>query len=230
MHSVVGIFPTREAAQKAAAVLNLPEDRVSVVAPDPVKPEDEGIGSALGGAVGGAIGAATGSTLGTIAGSLLLPGVGPVIASGVIAAVLLGAGGAAAGAAAGGKVEETAGTDPNHNPRDVFFYHEALRRGRAVVLALAHSTQEAETLRNKLAGHGGQGLDVFREGWWREVREGERSAYAGDFIGDEDDYRIGFEAALEPANRDRPLDEDETVPDAYRKGYRRGYEYLRKLS
>jgi hypothetical protein len=70
--------------------------------------------------VGGALGIATGSSLGTAAASLMLPGVGPVVATGMVAALLLGAGGAVAGAAAGEKIEQTMETDPAHNPRDVF--------------------------------------------------------------------------------------------------------------
>jgi hypothetical protein len=230
MHSVVGIFSTREAAQKAAKLLILPDDRVSVVAPRHLEAEDTGIGPALAGAVGGALGAATGSSLGTAAASLVLPGVGPVVATGVVAALLLGAGGAVAGAAAGERIEQAMETDPAHNPRDLFFYHEALRRGRAIVLALAATAEEAESIRSKLASKGAEGLDIIREAWWQDLREKERAEYEGDFGGDEDDYRRGFEAALEPANRNKQLADSTDAPNAYRKGYERGYEYLRKLS
>ncbi len=50
-----------------------------------------GMGKAMGGAVGGALGAAGGATLGAAATSLLVPGVGPVTAGGIIGAALLGA-------------------------------------------------------------------------------------------------------------------------------------------
>src|SRR6185369_3069808 len=114
-------------------------------------------------------------------------------ATGVVAAVLLGAGGAVAGAAAGDKVDHKLETDPTHDPRDVFFYHEALRRGRAVVLALAGSKKEAEAIGRKLAARGGHSIDVIREAWWQDVRENERSRYDGDFAADESDFRRGFE-------------------------------------
>ena len=227
MYSVVGIFPTREAAQRAASLLMIADDRISVVAPRPLEGEDAGIGRALGGAMGGALAAATGSSLGTAAASLLLPGVGPVVTTGVVAALLLGAGGAVAGAAAGEKVEKAMQTDPAHDPRDVFFYHEALRRGRAIVLALAKNNAEAESMRGKLASEGGQSLDIIREAWWRDVRETERAGYEGDFAADEEDYRLGFEAALDPENREKRLG-DSAGRNAYSKGYERGYEYLRK--
>jgi hypothetical protein len=230
MHSVIGIFQTRAAAEKAAVRLALPDERISVIAPAPLEPEDAGIGHALGGAVGGALGAATGSTLGAAVASLAVPGVGPVLATGVAAALLLGAGGAVAGAAAGQKLEQAAEQDPAHNPRDLFFYHEALRRGRAIVLALAASPQEAQAVRANLIAEDAASIDTIREAWWNDLRESERAAYPGDFRRDEEQYRLGFEAALEPANRNKPLDDNEPAPLAYRMGYERGFHYLGKLS
>jgi hypothetical protein len=230
MQSVVGFFSTREAAERAAKSLTLPEDRISVIAPGPRKPEDAGIGAALGGAVGAALGAATGSSLGTAAATLMLPGVGPVVATGVIAALLLGAGGGAVGAAAGKKAEDAAGREPTHNPRDVFYYHAALRSGRAIVLALAETTEEADSIQSKLASAGAEDLDTARELWWGDLRESERAAYEGNFADDEEEYRRGFEAAMKPANRDQRLKESADVSNAYRKGYERGYQYLQDLS
>jgi hypothetical protein len=186
--------------------------------------EDSGIGSVLGGAVGGAIGAAAGSTLATVAASMLVPGVGPVLVTGVIGALLFSAGGAAAGASVGGKVEKAAGEDPVHNPADLFYYHEALRRGRAIVLALAETPGEAASIRAGMASGGARGLDTFREDWWQEFRQSET-----DFARDESDYRRGFEGAFEADNRGKPLAEDAEATDAYRKGYRRGYEYYCKF-
>ena len=230
MNSVVGLFASRGAAEKAAKSLDLPDDRVSVVAPGPREPEDSGIGPALGGAVGGALGAAAGSSLGTAAATLLLPGVGPVVATGVIAALVFGVGGVAAGAAAGDKVEHALEPEPRHDPKDVFFYHEALRRGRAIVLALAENSEQADSLRSKLGNHGAESLDTTQEAWWHDVREMERAAYEGDFSGDEHDYRRGFVEALQPANRAEPLDEGAGVSNAYRKGYERGYKYLLRVA
>jgi hypothetical protein len=228
MHSVVSLFPTREMAEKAARSLNLP-DRVSVVAPAPRRPEDAGLGEALGGVVGGSLGIAAGSTLAPVTAALLLPGVGPLVAIGV-GALVLGAGGTALGVAAGKKVEEASEPEHQHDPHDVFFYHEALRRGRAIVLALAENKEEADSIRRKLASLGAQDLDAAREEWWRDIRETERAAYQGDFAADEQQYRLGFEAALSPANRGKRLDDNGNVSSAYRRGYERGYEYLSKLS
>jgi len=221
MHSVVAVFPTWEAAERAAKTLKLPDDRVSVVAPGPREQEDSGIGPTLGGAVGAAVGAAAGSSLGTAVASLLLPGVGPVVATGIVAAFLFGAGGAAIGAAAGSNVESATDPEPAHDPRDVFFFHEALRRGRAVLMALAETREQADLVRSTLAAAGGESLDTTREAWWRDLRDDQ-----GDFAGDEDEYRRGFEAALADPGK-HPAD---SATAAYRQGYERGCEYLRKLS
>jgi hypothetical protein len=158
----------------------------------------------------------------------MLPGVGPVIATGIAAAVLLGAGGAAIGAAAGGAIEDASEIHPP--ARDVFFCEEALRRGRTIVLALAETGEQADSIRTKLASAGAESLDTTRESWWRELRRAEEAVYEGDFSRDEEAYRRGFEAALEPANRGKHLAENVRVANAYRRGYERGHEYFRRLS
>jgi hypothetical protein len=223
MESVIGIFPNWEAAERAAKSLGLPEDRYSVIAADRREPKETGIGGPLGGAVGGAVGAAAGSTIGTALASLAIPGVGPVVATGVVAAVLFGAGGVAAGAVAGDKVEQASEVRPA--PADAFFVEEALRRGRVVVVTLAETPGQANSIRSMLTGEGAETLETIRQAWWREVRASERAAYGSEFVRDEQAYRQGFEAALEPGNRGKPLDEDAPVSSAYREGYRRGSEY-----
>ena len=229
MHSVVGVFSAWEAAERATKTLGLPEDRFSVIASDRREPQETDIGAPLGGAVGGALGAATGSAIGTAAASLLLPGVGPVIATGVIAAVVLGVGGAAFGSRAGGDIEDATEVQPP--ARDAFFCEEALRRGRVIVVALVETQHQAEAVRRALSRAGAESLETTREDWWDKLREGERASYEGDFERDEEAYRRGFEIALEPANRGKRLEESaEHLSGAYRKGYGRGYEYYHKLT
>lgn len=229
MQSIAGIFESRQAAERAAKSLNLPDDRVSVIAPQPRQQEDEDIGQALGGVMGGSLGLAVGTSAGMAAAALVIPGVGPVIATGIMAGLLLGAGGFAAGAAAGKKLDEMNAPDPAHDPYDRFFYHEALRRGRAIVLALADSEQEGHAIRASLAASGATNVDAMREAWWKELREQERAAYQGNFEEDENDYQRGFEAALEPTRRGQPLEEDTKESDAFRKGYERGRKYFEKI-
>jgi hypothetical protein len=151
-----------------------------------------------------------------------------VIATGVVAALAFGAGGAAIGASAGGDAEEATMVQPP--ARDAFFCEEALRRGGVLVVALVESSEEAAAVRSLLSREGGESLDPAREAWWTKLREVERAHYEGDFNRDEASYRRGFEAALEPANRGKQLEEGAGVSSAYRKGYARGYEYHQSLT
>src|SRR5215218_1106595 len=147
MEVVTGVFKSRDDAEKAVdqlRSLGIPEKRIGVLSPG-IKPEqieagvpvtdseDPGMGKAMGAAVGGAMGAAGGATLGLAAASLAVPGVGPVIAFGMIGAALLGAVGAATGAALGNQLEEQLGEGVPHE--DVFLYEDALRHGRSIVIA-----------------------------------------------------------------------------------------------
>jgi hypothetical protein len=142
MEAAVGVFASREAAERGAAQLGVAEERVSVVSPET---EGPGTGAKLGGVVGGALGAATGGSLGAVAASLMVPGVGPVIATGVLAALLFGAGGAVIGASAG---EEVAGA--------VSWYEDALRRGRSLVIVAVDDEEQARKMREKLRAAGAE--------------------------------------------------------------------------
>src|SRR5712671_3319178 len=67
--------------------------------------EQPGMGTAVGTLVGGALGTAGGFGAGAAIASLLVPGVGPILAGGLLGASLLGLSGAAGGAAAGEAIE-----------------------------------------------------------------------------------------------------------------------------
>lgn len=104
MRTVAGIFQSREAAKRAVELLRstgIPEERINMLAPgttteelDAAVPttetEQPGMGKAIGGTVGGALGVAGGMHIGAAAASLFVPGVGPVIAAGLIGAALWG--------------------------------------------------------------------------------------------------------------------------------------------
>ncbi len=120
MKSVVGIFNSLADVRRGAAILRalgIPEHRISVLAPGTKDTEVEariptadteqpGMGQALGGTVGAALGVAGGLEAGAAVASMLVPGVGPVLAIGLIGAALLGTGGAFVGATAGEALEE----------------------------------------------------------------------------------------------------------------------------
>jgi hypothetical protein len=251
MESIVGLFNSLPDAKRAAAILStlgIPEDRMTVLSPHTSEadieasvPTDDteqpGMGQAVGGTVGAAMGVAGGATAGAAVASLLVPGVGPVIALGLIGAALLGAGGAAAGAVAGDAMENAMADGLPHD--ELYVYEDALRRGRSVVIAFADDEQIAENARAALLQAGAETVDAAREEWWIGLRGAELEHYTsqgGDFKVDEAKYRLGFEAALHPNRRGKSSADvvenlkqkygDDSVSGAFRHGYERGQQYL----
>lgn len=251
MESIVGIFNSFADAKRGGAILRslgIPENHISVLSPQTPQAEVEaeiptteteqpGIGAAVGGTVGAALGVAAGLEAGAAAASLLVPGVGPVLAIGLIGAAVFGAGGAAAGALAGHALEEGI---VDGIPRDeLFIYEDALRRGRSVVIAFVEDTQVAGRARTELSRAGAESVDAARNQWWIGLRGAEREHYVnqgGDFDTDEAKYRLGFEAAMHPDCRGKSCNDierklqDKYGEDAqskpFREGYDRGQHYL----
>ena len=250
MKSIVGIFNSFADAKRAAAILRsigIQENRISVLSPRtseaelaaavPIsESEQPGMGRAIGGTVGGALGVATGLEAGVAVASLLIPGVGPVLAFGLIGAALLGAGGAAAGALAGGALEDGVAKGL---PRDeIYVYEDALRRGRSLVIAFAEDDLAGKA-HGELSKAGAESVDAGRQEWWIGLRDAEQEHYTkqgGDFKMDEAKYRLGFEAALHPDRRARSYEEcatklrekypDECAAPPFREGYERGQNYV----
>lgn len=250
MESIVGIFNSLADARRAAAILrtlDIPEDRITVLTPHTSDAEVEasvptddteqpGMGQAVGGTVGAAMGVAGGATAGAAVASLLIPGVGPVIALGLLGAALLGAGGAAAGAVAGDAMEKAMADGLPHD--ELYVYEDALRRGRSVVIAFADDELIAQNARAELARAGAETVDAAREEWWIGLRDAEQEHYTsqgGDFSVEEAKYRLGFEAALHPDRRgksDPDVAENleqkygaDFITSAFRQGYERGQRY-----
>ena len=249
MEVVTGVFEGRADAERAVnqlRSLGIPQDNIGLIAPGyssgtferavPVTDtEDPGMGKAMGAAVGGAMGAAGGATLGLAAASLAIPGVGPVIAFGIIGAALLGTLGAAAGAAVGDQVEEQLGEGVPHE--DIFLYEDALRHGRSIVIAHVEDDR-ADDARDAIEDSGAADIETLREEWWEELRDDERTYYhtdGRDFDRDEETYRRGFQAALHPRLRGKGYSdvEDElrttysgvALDTSFREGYERGLAY-----
>ncbi|HEX8635168.1 MAG TPA: hypothetical protein VF703_13555 [Pyrinomonadaceae bacterium] len=254
MNTVAGIFQTREDSARAIEDLRglgLSDENLNLLSPGATAAQAEsdvptsdteqpGMGNALGGLVGGAMGAAGGMTLGAAAASLLVPGVGPIMAAGIVGAALFGAGGAAAGMAAGGALEDSIAHGLPHD--ELFVYEDALRQGRTVVIAQVEDDEQAEAARAALEGAGAESVDAARESWWVGLRDAEDEDYTGqgrDFKTDEPIYRRGFEAALHPELRDASYEEsgerlrerysDAYERDAFRRGYERGQNYQKTL-
>ena len=246
METVAGIFDSRGDAERAFAQLaeSTEFDRENLLlltpgsVPDRIDeiPTDEGeqpgMGSALGGVVGGAVGLAAGAVLS----NLVLPGIGPILTLSLSAGG--GLGGALIGAAGGSAAERALSTGL---PKDeVFFYEEALRRRRSLVIAMADSEDNATSARFIMERNKAESVDAAREKWWIGIRDNEAREYGrgqGDFSAQERIYRAGFEAALDPALRNKSFAEAESrlrekFPEIagneiFRRGYERGRQYLR---
>lgn len=247
MQAVTGVFKTQDQAENAVnqlRSLGLPDNRIGIVRPGsaperieagvPVSDTEEpGMGRAMGAAVGGAMGAAGGATAGLAVASLMVPGIGPLLAFGMVGAALLGTVGAAAGSAVGDQAEEELGEGIPHE--DVYIYEDALRHGHTVLIAYAEEGDQADNAAEAMREAGAEDLDELRENWWEQQREGERGHYTGNFDEDEESYRRGYTAALHPRRRDRAYSdvEDElrteyanTVLDRpFQSGYERGLGY-----
>jgi hypothetical protein len=244
MQAVTGLFKSHDQADNAIEQLRslgIPDKRIGIVRPGtsperlesgvPITDTEEpGMGRAMGAAVGGAMGAAGGATAGLAVASLIVPGIGPLLAFGMVGAALLGTVGAAAGSAVGDQVEEELGEGIPHE--DVYLYEDALRHGHTVLIAYADDGDQADNAAEVMRDAGAEDLDVLRENWWEELREGERAHDTGNFNEEEESYRRGYTAALHPQRRGRAYSdvEDElrtqyanTVLDRpFQSGYERG--------
>ena len=242
MESVVGIFRSPEPARRAAEAIvraGVSRESVSVLTPGSSEAEihsrvatTETEGSGMGKAVGGVVGGAAGMGLGAAAASLLIPGVGPVVATGVLALALFGGAGAVGGAIAGGALEEKLSRGL---PKDeLYLYEDALRRGHSVVFALVEE-KEADIVRRALEAEGAESLDAARESWWVGIRDAEKADYERDgahFASAEPAYRRGFEGAMrtrfhgrsfEEASKDlRDLYPEHHGLEDFKRGYERG--------
>jgi len=248
MKTVTGVFRFYQTARDAAVALRragFSENQVNLLSPASSEEEihaiptsdteQPGVGGAIGGMLGGALGVAGGLELG-MAATALIPGVGPVLAFGLLGAALLGAGGAVGGSALGEAADDKA-TDGVPSD-EIFFYEDALRQGRSVVLVLSGDHSEEQRAHKVLADAGAESLDAARKDWWLGVRGAEQEHYRAlghNFELDEDVYRAGFESALRRECRGKSIDEETDClkwwyPDSwnsepFQRGYARGRKY-----
>jgi len=248
METVAGVFRSREAARRAAAELRsagFPPEQVNMLLPGASEEEvhsvptstteQPGVGSAIGGVVGATLGAAGGFELG-VGATALIPGVGPILAAGIAGAALLGAGGLFAGAELGGKADaqSTEGIPSD----ELFFYEDALRQGRSVVIAFVNDAKEKRSAEIAMQENDAESLDAARHSWWTGLQDAEKEHYESlghNYEEDEGPYRQGFEAALRRECRGKTLEEASDClkwwhPDtwdskAFRDGFERGRVY-----
>ena len=223
METVTGVFQDCDAANRAAADLRYAGLRnVNLLAPDASardlakvptsETEQPGMGKAIGGVLGASLGIAGGLELGTAAAAAVLPGVGPVVAVGMIAAALLGTGAGVGGAAIGAALEES--STPGLPADELFFYKDALRQGRCVVFATVENDEQAASARSVLGRYDAESLDAAREAWWIGIRSAEQEHYDPS---EEAEFRRGYEAAVLGRVPDLAKESD-----AFRRGYHRG--------
>lgn len=253
MEPVVGIFTARAEAERAIERLKaagIPGAQINLLMPDASEQklasvpttdtEQSGMGEAMGGVVGGAVGAAGGMSLGAAVASIFVPGVGPILAIGILGAALFGTGGAVGGAMAGKALEE--GMDKGLPVDEMYVYEDALRQGRSVVIVLSDNAEQGETTRAIFSETGAESVDSARENWWVGLRGAESEHYSGgesDFGSVESNYRSGFEAALLPRMRGKSYDDAvnfltahyaETYrEESFRRGFARGQSYYQRL-
>ncbi len=165
MHSTtVGVFQTREAAERAVADLRAAgyrDDQIGLVARDArgntVRTDGAGDNAGEGAAIGAAAGAGA-LALGSLAVSFgVIPVIGPVLAMGPLAAALVSAG---AGAAAGGVAGALIGWGiPEEDAR---YYEGEVKSGRYVVTVDAGD--RVADARAVYARHGGYDRASYRPG------------------------------------------------------------------
>jgi hypothetical protein len=253
LKTVTGIFVSQADGERAARAVasTLGKDRITLLIPrgSPETPqslhstatEEVGMGKALGGAIGATIGIAGGVELAVY--TAVLPGVGPVIALGLLGGALLGL----AGAEVGGALDKV--TTDGLPEGEFFLYEDALRHRRSVLIAYPDNEGTAQLVHEILDREGAEAIDAARARWWKELRSAEREHYYSgeeDFTRDEELYRLGFEAALRARNRckeyDQVLAEMEAdledlrghypgsdVEKPFRRGFERGRDYNQRL-
>lgn len=252
MTPVVGVFASRIDAQQGMERLEsagVTRDHINILTPSstdeqiaavPVSDaEQPGMAAAIGSVVGGALGSAGGFGAGAALASFLVPGVGPVLAGGLLGASLLGLGGLAGGAAAGDAIEERISGVPHD---ELYVYEDALRQGKTIIFVQPETDEQAEAARTALERAGAESIDAARDEWWIGLRSAELESYPSDlggFDADEPYFRKGFEAAQSHALRGKSYDEairylarrDDSDVDhpAFRRGYERGQLYRKQI-
>ena len=174
-NTVVGLFDDYEGADEAVKALHdygIDSSRISLLTRDNDTLQR---GSSIG--TGAATGAATGGLVGLLAGlgALLVPGIGPVLATGTIASALgVTAVGAGIGAAAGGLLGAL--VDAGFSEEDAHFYAEGVKRG-GVLVAVQVDRYNEDHVRDILRTAGVVDLDTRRKTWqeagWTSFEEDE---------------------------------------------------------
>jgi hypothetical protein len=237
MRAITGTFCSRaeaeRAAQRIASIIGdekvkmlTPESNRATVKAVPTTEDMPPVGAPMGATVGGALG---------IAAAVMIPGIGQVTALGLAAAALFGAAGGVLGWKAGDAADRAlSGGLPAD---EVYFYEDALRQGRTVLVALVEDEEKEPIVRETFRGSGAESIDAARERWWMGLRDAEAEHFDGrgaDADAHERLYRYGYTAAATGGARPRRIEEldlwtslDEHERAVMRRGYERGLQMQR---
>jgi len=241
MRAIAGTFRSltegRRAAERLAAIVGA--KNVNLLTPESHRPEVKAVpttedmppvGAPMGATVGTALGVAT---------AVMIPGLGAITALGVAAAALCGAAGGILGWKAGDAADRAlSGGLPAD---EVYFYEDALRQGRTVLVAIVEEPDKEPTVRDVLSACGAESIDAARERWWLGLRDAEKEHYeaTGEPCDDKIDeherlYRYGFTAAVTDGMRPRRLEDldlwahlDSHERSMVQRGYERGLQTRR---
>jgi len=158
-HTVVGVFDGPKHAEEALNGLKssgFTPEQVSVVAQDKQDVQQMAGKTEMASGEGAAAGAMTGGVLGGLAGflvgisALVIPGIGPIVGSGILIATLAGAGiGAVAGGLVGALTEQGV-TEP-----DAHEYENHVKQGSILLTVHASSAQQEQQAREIFNGVSG---------------------------------------------------------------------------
>ncbi len=248
--TIAAVFKTRAEAEQGVAELRslgISQQKINLLTPETTEEElalvprtdaeQPGMTKALGAIVGGVAGFAGGYGLVALA----LSGIGTVFAIGIAGGIVLAALGGVGGEVIGASIDDALSQGLPSD--EFFFYEDALRQGRSVVILLADPDLNAEAARGALEKADAETIDRAREEWWIGLRDVEKEHYdgaGGDFASHGSWLRLGFEASLDPLNRSKSYQDsrlkhrtrypdlyDETAEEAFRHGYERGQAYLK---
>lgn len=165
---VMGVVPNRPAAEQVVGNLRLagfPQDDLSVIVVSREEAEQseelaqaddqtgQGVKEVAGSAATGAvIGGATGVAAGLA--TLMIPGIGPILGSGILVA-LFGGAGTFVGALSGAFASEDVSSEVIER------YGMALREGQAIICVTAHDTSAAKEAEEVLNGAGASNVNSY---------------------------------------------------------------------
>lgn len=236
MRALTGIFQSLADGCTAARRLErvIGAEQVKLLTPEttraevkqvPTTEDMRPVGAPMGATLGGALG---------VGAAVMIPGIGQVLALGVAAAALFGAAGGFLGWKAGDAADRAlSGGLPAD---ELYFYEDAVREGRTVLVALVRDADKEPLVRNILSLCGAESIDAARERWWMGLRDSEFEHYgrdAADAGAHERLYRYGFTAAMTrpPAGGPEDLELwpyfDEHERSVVVRGYERGIQNRR---